>query len=281
MSWVKRLFNDQDQQWKTLPKIILEKIYGKCDIFYPHFKSNTTQTSMLPKFYKNIITKWASCSTDPIDIGNVLGQRLWQNSFITISNKPVFIKKFCDANLCFVYQLFENGRVKSWNQIKDEFGLEQRLHFKYVQLIDSLPTSWKKQINENQLLVADASVQHCQGILHCTRLLPLERLTSKEIYTILIRNRNHVPTAQTTYKTKFINLSDENWGNFYLLPRSCMRDAYTRIFQYKILNNVLYLNKNYFFSENQQQRSVVFAAMRKLFIIFLVNVLYQKNYGGC
>ena len=60
---------------------------------------------------------------------------------------------------------------------------------------------------------------------------------------MLIRNRNHKPTAQTSLITKFPSLNALNWSKIYMLPRITTNDSYMRVFQYKMLNNVLYLNK--------------------------------------
>ena len=71
----------------------------------------------------------------------------------------------------------------------------------------------------------------------------MDKLISKELYMILIRNRNHQPTAKASYIERFPALNTENWLNIYMLPRAVTIDPYLRIFQYKLLNNVLYLNK--------------------------------------
>ena len=80
MSWVKKLFDNCDHQWKTIPKSLLDKIYGHHNIFYPHFKASTpNQISSLPGFYRNILNKWAIMgSSPPLDIRNILWQYIWQ-----------------------------------------------------------------------------------------------------------------------------------------------------------------------------------------------------------
>jgi hypothetical protein len=45
------------------------------------------------------------------------------------------------------------------------------------------------------------------------------------------------------YDGKFPTITSVNWLQIYLLPRKITKDSYARIFQYKILNNTLYLNK--------------------------------------
>ena len=54
-----------------------------------------------------------------------------------------------------------------------------------------------------------------------------------------------IPTSQNYYNIKF-NDHNLDWKSIYLLPRKVTLDSYTRIFQYKILNNILYLNEKLF-----------------------------------
>ena len=37
----------------------------------------------------------------------------------------------------------ENGAIKSWNDLKSEFKFEQRLYFKWMQLVNTIPSNWK------------------------------------------------------------------------------------------------------------------------------------------
>ena len=40
----------------------------------------------------------------------------------------------------------ENRKIKSSNDLKIEFKLEQSLYFKWVQLVNAIPNNWKKII---------------------------------------------------------------------------------------------------------------------------------------
>ena len=115
MSWIKRLNDPFEHQWKILPKQFLVKAYGTSKIFYPHFlPRHCILSSAIPIFYKSILKNWSKCSSYPIDIRNYLSQYLWENEYIKIANKPFTIKEFFSANLRFVYQMFTNGRPKTW-----------------------------------------------------------------------------------------------------------------------------------------------------------------------
>ena len=85
----------------------------------------------------------------------------------------------------FLLQLFENGWIISWINLKDRHELTNNMFFQYAQLKHAIFPRWKKiifdysDINENNL---------CQNhhIFRGARILPLAKLSSQEIYSILI-----------------------------------------------------------------------------------------------
>jgi hypothetical protein len=93
--------------------------------------------------------------------------------------------------------------------------------------------------------VPDPANAYTQGVLQCARVISMEKLISKQIYAILIRKKNHTPTSKAYYNAKFPSI-ENNWLKIYTLPRKVTKNAYDKIFQYKILNNTLFLNKKLF-----------------------------------
>ena len=106
---------------------------------------------------------------------------------------------------------------------------------------NTIPPRWKKitfdysDINENDL---------CQNhhVIKGARILPLDKLSSKEIYSILISNIVNKPTLNIHFEKLFQNTTLD-WNKIYLSPLLATIDTTLRSFQYKILNNVLFLNK--------------------------------------
>ena len=182
-----------------------------------------------PIFYRNILALWRECSTYPLTPASILNQRIWYNHFIKIGNSPVIFRDLARANLNYVYQLFNHdGSIKTWDQIKTEFNLQNSLYFRYTQLVHALPQGWRQAV----LPIPDEIVP-TQGILQCTKLISLEKLISRQIYAILIRKRAHVPTSRAYFINKFLT-TESNWLKIYLLPRRVSTYGYDRIFQYKI-----------------------------------------------
>ena len=77
------------------------------------------------------------------------------------------------------------------------------------------------------------------------QILTIEKFIPKELYSLSIVLKNELPTSQKHFRNIFPNLQVE-LKEICLLPRKVSIDTNSRIFQYKILNNILHLNKQLF-----------------------------------
>ena len=238
LSWVRRFIQGDDHQWKHIPRKCFSK-YSEC--FFPSFLPSTFNR-ITPIFYKNIMLKWAGCSSLPNDITSIYGQHLWNNAHFKINGKTIDFTQFREKGICFLHQLIDaQNRFKPWSVLQSEFDVNPVTHFQYLQLVDCIPISFKTIIYGSQSINLENLGE--KGCWHKNRFIPMDKLISKELYMILIRNRNHQPTAKASYIARFPTLNTENWLRIYMLSRAATIDPYLRIFQYKLLNNVLYLNK--------------------------------------
>ena len=73
----------------------------------------------------------------------------------------------------------------------------------------------------------------------------MNKLNRAALYKILIDANNVKPTSQTYFENLFANFNPD-WKSICLLPRRVTLDTNLRMFQYKLLNNVLYLNNMLF-----------------------------------
>ena len=103
---------------------------------------------------------------------------------------------------------------------------------------------WKKcikQTSENNSLL----VVKDHRLLRRSRIIILEKLISKELYSLLISAIEHQPTSEKYFDNLFPNI-ELHWKEIYLTERKATANSYLRCFDYKIINNVLYLNKKLF-----------------------------------
>ena len=70
----------------------------------------------------------------------------------------------------------------------------------------------------------------------------LPNIKFKEVYAKLLRPLVQKLTSQKTIEKLLAN-DDINWQEVYMIPRKVSISSSFRIFQYKILNNILYLNR--------------------------------------
>ena len=166
-----------------------------------------------------------------------LSELIWFNSNIKFDSKPVYF--FSDKNLNFNDQLFNDNRnIKPWDDIKIEFRLKDTQKTYWLQIIDALPKLRKDIIlkrNAKKLVIFD------HHIVRKSLICSLNKLTSKELYLILIVTNTVKPTTQDCFGYLFKS-SDFNWKNVFLILNTNL-DTKVPIFQYKVLHNTVYVNK--------------------------------------
>ena len=121
------------------------------------------------------------------------------------------------------------------------------MEFQYRQIIHALPQHWKETIkhfprNLNNLYTQD------HHLIKCNTICNLEKLNSKELYHMQLLLKYDKPTCQSYHEKNFDDY-DFNWKLIYRIPRIATLETKIHIFQYKLLNNVLYLNKKLFHFE--------------------------------
>ena len=69
--------------------------------------------------------------------------------------------------------------------IKTEHDLSNKMYFQWLQLIDSIPTSWKNIIRINQVYTKNLLIFD-HHVIKQNRVMTIDKLTAKEIYSLLI-----------------------------------------------------------------------------------------------
>ena len=82
-------------------------------------------------------------------------------------------------------------------------------------------------------------------LLRSSRIIILEKLNSKELYSLLISAINHQPTSEKYFDNLFSKV-ELPWKEIYLNARKATANSHLRSFNYKIINNAFYLNEKVF-----------------------------------
>ena len=173
----------------------------------------------------------------------ILSQFLWFNKGIQEDKVSIHFLTFSEKSINYVSQLLsESGSIKKWHEFKRECSQHESSYFKWLQLVDSIPERWKFIIKENYENATNLII-HDHHLIKGSRVITLDKLTPTEIYSILISKVKNKSSFNILFKNLF-NYYNIDWTGIYMLPRLVTYNTYMQCFQYKILNNVLFLNKN-------------------------------------
>ena len=233
----------------------------------------------IPSFYKEILKDWRQFfSSFTVIPSCILSQHLWYNRFIKVDNLGICFSKFAARNVNNVIDLFaSDGKIKSWRLLKNEFELSNDMYFQWMQIINAIPKQWKEKLLEQTSGNPNNIVFKEHHIIKNSRIVSLNKLISKEIYNYLITEKFDKPTSQKYFENLF---NDQNlkWELIYILPRKITKDSYTRNFLYKILNNILYLNKKLYLFGKVETPLCSYCMLYDESIIHLFwNCVYVKN----
>ena len=148
--------------------------------------------------------------------------------------------KFCNKDINFSQQLFENCRIISWANLKDRYELRNDIFSPWTQLKHAILARWEKLIFDYNDINENGLYQN-RHVIKKARIFPLAKLSSKEIHSILIANTVNKPTSNI-YIEKLFDNATLGWSKIYLLPRLATIDTTWRSFQYQVLNDVLFRN---------------------------------------
>ena len=94
-----------------------------------------------------------------------------------------------------------------------------------------------------------------------SQILAIEKLIRKELHSLSIVLKNELPMSQKHFCNIFPNLQVK-WKKIYLLPPKVSHDSNLRMFQYKILNNVLYINKQLFIFNKKDTKLCLYCRLQ-------------------
>ena len=242
LSWVNRLLDDNFHPWKKIPLYYFNSISSNTCLFHPNLHISEKRFKDIPVFYKKIILYWMEISQSPPTTPSmVYSESLWFNSCIKINGSPIS-PSFCNANVpVYLADLFtDDGVFITWDIAVNKLNLSHQ--FQWLQIISSIPPQWKNIIRGTNARLNESCLD--SHLNSNNKIIPVSLINSKYLYSLFSNKIDNIPTSQKYFERVFgQNLE---WEKIYLLPRIVIKDSYIRIFQFKILHNVLFLNSRLF-----------------------------------
>ena len=242
LSWLSRFYSENKHPWTKILKAILIKNFSLDTIFFPNLDVEEHKLDQLPSFYRNIIKSWINISKhNPKTISLVLSESLWFNSQIKIENKslsPSFLS--LKKQICLKDLFTADGSFIHWEDFSTLHEIPLHLYFRWIQIRNSIPTQWLTIVRKGRH--SNLNFPHPHLNIN-ERIACTKKLTSATFYSLLHEKFSKVPTSISFHETKLnIVLDSKKWENIFLAPRFACTDSNTRIFQFKILHNILFLN---------------------------------------
>ena len=236
VSWVTRLMDDNFHPWKIIPSKIFSMLGGTNIIFHNHtFLSLRCHKNVdkIPRFHRDLVYLWQNViSLMSPENTEICDEVLWNNKHITCDGNSVCDTYFINKGIVKVGDIIsETGRPwpLTWFEAKEKFLLHDSKLRSWLGLLSCIPAIWKSK------LVAE----HGQSNTRSAIKTPLG-ITCRTAYYTLLAPLIRPATAQSTLETS-LNLCVPDWKKIHMLPRLTIESLLCS-FQYKILNNILYLN---------------------------------------
>ena len=209
--------DDNFHAWKSIPNALFLAL-GVNAVFHhnlnlPHIECKKIQP--YSPFYQQLIGFWEKLiRKEPLNSLEIVSQVIWNDIFL--------LKQ---SNSLFYPSLYNKASAKL------KFDLKEQDAMLWLSILEFILSQWKRKVKSHDLKIGDD-----------VSAGPSLNMTVKSGYNILLRSVKTCPTSQKSFET-FLNNHSINWPEVYMIPQKVTMETSLRVFQYKLLNNIIYLSK--------------------------------------
>ena len=118
----------------------------------------------------------------------------------------MFFKHFSENKINFVSDILDDkGNLKTWENIKIQYKISKNSYFKWIQLTQAIPRSWKKELSQDEGRCRNLLLLN-HHLIKNNQLYLVEKLNSRELYSFSIYFKNAKPSFQY-FETIFVMIS--------------------------------------------------------------------------
>ena len=144
-----------------------------------------------------------------------------------------------------------DGSIRDFEELAQK-GIQCSKYFTWIQLVNSASKDWRLIIKkalprESGKLQLDITKYICSVN---KKMIPIKLLICQTIYFWFLQNVKSQTTSAKYFEKKLQPQDEINWNHVFLLPRKVTIESKMRIFQYKILSNILFLKCKTFQNED-------------------------------
>lgn len=201
LSWIGRLLDGSDANWKTIPNYYLNRHGGLTFLLNCNYDTKCMDSSF-PLFYKELLEYFQEL-VNMYDLDQRRKFVLWNNKEIKIEGKTLFWKTWFEKGIYLVQDLLnEDGKFLSLQEFQDKFDLEINF-LQYFQMIAAIPSELKRNAYKTQISLYD--LFKMEDIFQLTQTLSfsLVKMRCKHYYKLFNENCINVPTGVKAWKQLF------------------------------------------------------------------------------
>ena len=166
------------------PLYLIGKSFGTFFKFHSNLLLKSNKTKFFPSFYREIILNWKKHVMAEIP-SCILSQYLWYNKSVWVVKASVNFLTFSEKMINYVSQLFsDNGSIKNYMNLR-----ENKTYLKVHILIATISRLYSRKMEiyyQKNYENAINLILHDHHLTKGSRVVTLDKLTSTEIYSILI-----------------------------------------------------------------------------------------------
>lgn len=226
LRWLYRIhsrYKDNHTHFKIVNKLF-KSVGGLKYCFFnniklPLFKGLGTINSV---FWKKAATTWMSFKQDSLlEEIPALFIPIFNNRHILHAKKPIFIKRWILSDFKYVHQLFINGRIKQFEDVRLEIGAYPGLILDYLAVRNAVTKVYNHTYFENMNFISIC-------------VTSFGNLENKDIRNIIVGNKEHSPKCRQLW----INRLNIDISPYYYITHLATKEGRLRALQFKIIHGI-------------------------------------------
>ena len=168
---------------------------------------------------------------------------IWNNSFITISNRPFTWQQWRAQGILYIKDILDgNGQFMDHLSIQRKFNITCNF-LQALQIRQSIPANWRHTLSQNYNDSAIITEPFFVNINN--KLIPISESNTKDFYLPHVYKRKRYATCIQKWQNIYPTI-DFQWEDVFTHPYKCGRKTRIQSFQYKILHRIINCNKKLF-----------------------------------
>ena len=243
-SWVNRLVNGKDANWKLIPM----KYYGGFGTNWLIFRTNNDDIKLhecfknIPEFYADIVQCWKKTGIDkvkePVTFTEIRKQIIWNNKFILFKNKTLVFENWIKSGIIFINDILDDKGCFSQRIILDKLKNKSNWISEINILKKSIPGKWYDILRTENSIKTTVNVVRSE-FKWKNSVVDISSLSNRILYKSLIDKKFESSVGFNKW-LQILEIS-HIYGkeNLYFFIFKYLQENKLRIFRRKLLQYIL------------------------------------------